>query len=230
MYCVKCGVCLADTEKSCPLCGTVVYHPTVKQEDVPPLYPPHVPAASKPVARVLKVALLVLFLIPSLVSLVSDWQGDHLLTWCGYVTGGVGLAYVVLCLPLWFRKPNPVVFLALDCGAALAYLWYVNAAVGKDWFWSFALPVAGGLSLIAWGLVALLRYVKGGRLYMVGGTMVALGGWLLLLEYLLHVTFGVRFVAWSFYPLAVLTLLGGALIYLATNKDAREILERKLFF
>ena len=27
MYCIKCGVKLADTEKKCPLCGTVVYHP-----------------------------------------------------------------------------------------------------------------------------------------------------------------------------------------------------------
>ena len=27
MYCIKCGVRLADTERSCPLCGTVCFHP-----------------------------------------------------------------------------------------------------------------------------------------------------------------------------------------------------------
>ena len=27
MYCIKCGVELADSEKRCPLCGTPVFHP-----------------------------------------------------------------------------------------------------------------------------------------------------------------------------------------------------------
>ena len=27
MFCVKCGVELADSEKVCPLCGTRVFHP-----------------------------------------------------------------------------------------------------------------------------------------------------------------------------------------------------------
>ena len=37
MYCVKCGVQLADTEKSCPLCGTRVYHPDLVQAEATPL-------------------------------------------------------------------------------------------------------------------------------------------------------------------------------------------------
>ena len=39
MYCINCGVKLSDTEKKCPLCGTEVYHPTLKQGDASPLYP-----------------------------------------------------------------------------------------------------------------------------------------------------------------------------------------------
>ena len=27
MYCVKCGVELADSQRVCPLCGTRVFHP-----------------------------------------------------------------------------------------------------------------------------------------------------------------------------------------------------------
>ena len=37
MYCVKCGVRLADTEKVCPLCATRVYHPDLEQPKTPPL-------------------------------------------------------------------------------------------------------------------------------------------------------------------------------------------------
>ena len=39
MYCVKCGVKLEDTEKMCPLCGTVVFHPDIKRDEVERLYP-----------------------------------------------------------------------------------------------------------------------------------------------------------------------------------------------
>ena len=39
MYCIKCGVRLADTEKECPLCGTVPFHPEITREEAAPLYP-----------------------------------------------------------------------------------------------------------------------------------------------------------------------------------------------
>ena len=39
MYCIRCGVKLADTEKVCPLCETVVYHPEIERQDGEPLYP-----------------------------------------------------------------------------------------------------------------------------------------------------------------------------------------------
>ena len=42
MYCVKCGVELADTENKCPLCGTAVYHPDIQREAVQPNYPMYV--------------------------------------------------------------------------------------------------------------------------------------------------------------------------------------------
>ena len=39
MYCIKCGVELAESEKKCPLCNTKVYHPDIEIEDVPGPYP-----------------------------------------------------------------------------------------------------------------------------------------------------------------------------------------------
>ena len=39
MYCVKCGVKLADSEKQCPLCQTLVFHPDITREEGEKLYP-----------------------------------------------------------------------------------------------------------------------------------------------------------------------------------------------
>ena len=40
MYCIKCGVELADSEKICPLCGTRVFHPDLPCGNGEPPYPP----------------------------------------------------------------------------------------------------------------------------------------------------------------------------------------------
>lgn len=60
--------------------------------------------------------------------------------------------------------------------------------------------------------------------------IVALGAFMLLIEFLMDITFGLPFVGWSIYPLAALVLLGGLLLYFAINQSARETMERKLFF
>ena len=39
MYCINCGVKLADTEKKCPLCGVEVFHPELVRGEGAPLYP-----------------------------------------------------------------------------------------------------------------------------------------------------------------------------------------------
>ena len=39
MYCIKCGVKLAQGEKRCPLCNLRVYHPDIELEEGESLYP-----------------------------------------------------------------------------------------------------------------------------------------------------------------------------------------------
>ena len=39
MYCVNCGVQLADSQKRCPLCSTVLFHPELSQPEGEQLYP-----------------------------------------------------------------------------------------------------------------------------------------------------------------------------------------------
>lgn len=94
---------------------------------------------------------------------------------------------------------------------------------------NFALPVTGSICLIVTTVVVLLRYLKKGKLYILGGAIMAMGGVMLLLEWLLSVTFRVSLVGWSIYPLIVFALLGGLLIFLAINSSARERMERKFF-
>ncbi len=230
MYCVKCGVKLADTEKKCPLCNTVVCHPDFKQTAERPLYPSSKLPRSSSGSKAINGAVIILFFIPLLVCLFADLSLDGRLEWFGYVAGALMVAYVAFALPLWFKKPNPVIFVPCSFVSTGLYLLYINSATGGNWFLSFALPIVSGMCLITCTVVALMYYLRRGRLYILGGAFMALGAFVFPIELLMGITFGLQFIGWSIYPLVVLILFGSLLIYFAVNSSAREMIERKLFF
>lgn len=230
MYCVNCGVKLADTEQVCPLCGVTAYHPDIVRNKEDSLYPRHRYPVQQPESKAAQVVVTTLFLLPILITLLCDLQINGAVSWSGFVAGALLVAYVILVLPFWFQNPNPVIFVPCSFAAVGLYLLYINWALDGDWFLSFAFPVTGTVGLIVTAVVTLLRYLRKGTLYIIGGAAIALGAFMPLMEFLINVTFGyTRFVAWSLYPLIALVLLGGMLIFLAINRPARETMERKFF-
>ena len=99
MYCVKCGVKLADTEKKCPLCNTAVYHPEVSQAPCEPLYPEDKLPVSSAGSKALNGAAIILFLIPLGVCFFADISINGALDWFGYVAGAMAVAYLIFALP-----------------------------------------------------------------------------------------------------------------------------------
>lgn len=230
MYCIKCGVALADTEKQCPLCGTTIYHPDLPRPEAESLYPPdRMPAQQlRPWGSLLIVSIL--FLLPLSICIVSDTQINGRMEWSGYVAAALLLLYIIAVLPNWFRKPNPVIFVPIDFVALGAFLLYISLVTGGRWFLSFAFPVTGCIGLIVTAVVALRKYLKTGALFVYGGAFLAMGGFMMLLEFFLHITFDLPAVGtWSLYPLVVLSLLGLTLILIGSSKPLRESLERKFF-
>ena len=230
MYCVNCGVKLADTEKKCPLCETVCYHPDIKRPAGRQLYPGDKMPQRRSGVKALGGAIIILYLIPLILCFFSDMHPDGMLDWFGFIAGGLAVSYVMFALPLWFKKPNPVIFVPCGFAAVILYLFYINIQTGGHWFLSFAFPITGALGLTVCAVVTLLRYLRRGRLYIIGGALMALGGTILLTEELMAFTFALPFIGWSVYPFIVLILLGGLLVYLAIDGAAREVVERKLFF
>lgn len=230
MYCINCGVKLADKEKQCPLCKTLVYHPDFDRAKGEELYPKDKYPSNPMSSKAPQIVVTVLFLMPMLIVLLCDLQITGGITWSGFVIGALLVGYICLILPIWFQNPNPVIFVPCGFTAVILYLLYINLATDGQWFLSFAFPVAGGIGLIVTALVTLLRYVPRGKLYSIGGFFISMGAFMLLVEFLLNLTFEIPgFTGWSLYPLVVLGLFGGLLIFLAINRTARETMERKFF-
>lgn len=230
MYCVNCGVKLADTEKQCPLCQTSVYHPEIEPRQVAGTYPEKRYPKDEPHSLGLPVLATAMILIPFLMVLFSDLWENKGITWSGYVMGALVLGYIIFILPLWFKKSYPVIFVPCWFVAAGLYLLYINYATGSHWFLGFAFPVLCSSGVIITTVVVLLQYVRRGKLYIFGGATMAVGAVIPLIEILLSHTFPKsQFIGWSFYPLASLVLIGGLLIFLGICRPAREYMERKFF-
>ena len=154
MYCVKCGVELADSEKKCPLCGTPVFHPDIPRTLSEPPFPPDKRIRPEDVNRSgILFVLTIAALLPALLCLLCDWRINGTLVWSGYAAGAIGLLYIVILLPMWFRRPNPVIFVPVDFAAVGLYLLYINFATGGHWFLSFAFPVTGAIGLLILSLI-----------------------------------------------------------------------------
>lgn len=230
MYCIKCGVELADSERACPLCGTAVYHPDLPPPSGDLTYPSRRPAR-RSINRHAPLYLITLFTAILIVQLtVFDLHTSPSLTWSYYATGGAALVYIAAVLPLWFRHPNPVIFVPCDFVAVGIYLLGVERLSGGTWFLSFAFPVIGMIGILTSALITLLKYVRRGYFYIWGGATVALGIISALLEFFIHITFSLeQFYFWSLYPLIGCTLIGLFLILAGICRPLRESLAKKFF-
>ena len=194
-----------------------------------PLYPTDKQPGSRKRNFLPQVVIATAFVLPMLIVLICNWQLSGDFTWSGYVVGALLLCYVAMGLPRWFARPNPVIFTPCVFAAAGLYLWYIAWRTEGNWYLTFALPVTGAVCLIVTAVVTLVKYVRKGKLYIYGGALMAFAGLMLGMEFLLMLTFELRFIGWSLYPLAVLLVLGGLLIFLAICRPARDMMERKTF-
>ena len=230
MYCVKCGVELHDSEKTCPLCGTAVYHPELHQSDVTPPYPAYTKPQMRISHRGVMFLVTVLYAMLIVQLLICDYSISGGFIWSLYAAGGLLLAYVIALLPLWFRRPNPVIFIPCDFVAVGLYLLFINLMTHGKWFLSFAFPVVGIAGLLVTAVIALVRYVRRGYFFIFGGAIVACGGYLVLLEFFLYITFHLRSMfLWSLYPLIGCSAAGLALIVIGICRPLRESLTKKFF-
>lgn len=229
MYCVNCGVELKDSEKLCPLCGTMAFYPDLPPQNGEGPYPEYIEPKRRFNRFGTLFVLTFVFLIPSVIALLIDLKLNSAVIWSGYVIGGLTVCYTAFVLPFWFKRPNPVIFIPCVFVAAELFLLYINLATGGRWFLSLAFPIAGISGLLLTAVAALLKYLKRGKLYVFGGAFIALGGFSMLIEMFICVTFKLRFIFWSIYPLVACSLIGLLLILIAVCKPLRSSLDKRFF-
>ncbi len=221
---------LADSERVCPLCSTKVYHPELFIKHAPSPYPSVNTPSEHISRRGIAFILSILFSIPLILLTFIDVRLNGSITWSGIATLGILLFYIITVLPIWFKKPNPVIFVPLDFAAIGGYLLYINYFFSGKWFLTFAFPMCCLFGVITTASVTLFRYIPRGKLYIWAGIVYALGGSCILIEMFLNISFKIssHFV-WSVYPAAASGIIGTAVLALAICKPLRDTLGKRFF-
>ena len=222
MYCAHCGVELMKSTDRCPLCET-------------PVHPMPAPETSAPCRGRLrrKTRLNLLFLALCLhviaVVLATDLALNNGLSWSVYVMGAVVLVYFWVIFPLLVSKARECLSGALNFGLLAVYLWAIEQIAGGRWFLTLALPIVLTLYLFSQALTFLVKRYPRHALAISGGSWMMVGVFLLLLEAILHFTFGGEGLQWSPYVMVCFLTVGTFLLTLAFSPTLREKLEKRLF-
>jgi hypothetical protein len=195
-----------------------------------PLYPAEKGKRPKEDFRALLFVLTMFFVAAGGVCLALDLVQTGTLTYSAFVLFGLGLLYAALFLPRWFRRPNPVIFFPIACLLIMAGLLYVDLRFEGGWFLPFVLPVLGGLFLFLEAAVALVRYLKKGKLYVFSGLFFAMGFLSFVGEILCRVAFRLPICLTYSIPLMILFFVfATALLVIAIVPPFRRYMERRFF-
>ncbi len=230
MYCINCGVKLADSESVCPLCKTKVYHPDLFIKHAPSPYPAVNEAVEHISRRGIAFLMSILAAIPLLLLPFIDLRLNSEVTWSGVASLGILLFYIVCVFPVWFKKPNPVIFVPMDFIAAGGYLLYISFITDGGWFMTFAFPVCCIFGFITTASTALFRYIPRGRLYIWSGIVYSLGASCVLIEMFLNISFRLNtHLLWSVYPAIAAVIIGSSVLLIAICRPIREALGKRFF-
>jgi len=230
MYCVYCGVKLQDGVKECPLCHTPVAIAQAPGTEEKALYSDRMPEKEQRHGMALLVWLLTTVMTGVCMGcLISCLRTRGEAAWSGYVLMSAGLIWVTLLFPLLFRRYRPMIFLPIDFVCLAAFLLYVCVKNGENWFLPFAFPVTGIACVLTLLGVAIFRYIRQGRLRLLGLYLVLIGASFMLVEFFEYITFGRPMWEWSLYCVCGFGALG-LFLFVATLIPPLHAHLRKTFF
>lgn len=231
-YCIKCGVKLGDSEKKCPLCQTVVYHPDLKPvENAETPYPTeHFEKMQETSIRFKLTIATMIILIPTVLTLICDYSVNSAIIWSDIVVSSVCFLYCLIFIPLFVQKKEPVLYFVIDYAALLLFEWYLSFTIGGNWFWKFSLPLTTSIALIIVAAMLVKRFTRASNLIITAVIFFLSAIDCVFVEFLINKAFRGRiFLIWSYYPLITFIIVGVILILCDRNQRLKDKLAKKFF-
>ena len=230
MYCIHCGVKLSEGATECPLCHTPVVTTPMPESVVRARYSDRLPEPEKQHGKFLVIWLLTtVMIVAGLSCLIYCLNRYGESSWSGIVLMSLALLWIWVLLPMLFPRYRPMIFLPISFICLAAFLLYICVKNGENWFLPFAFPVTGIACVLTLIGVAIFRYIRQGRLRLLGLYLVLIGASFMLIEFFQHITFGTPMWVWSLYCVCGFGALG-LFLFIATLIPPLHAHLRKTFF
>lgn len=230
-YCVNCGVELAASEKSCPLCGVEVINPRQPYQE--PAERPYSQLADPAIARsnhrFIAAILSISLGLPAALTLVINLTHNRTVSWSLYVAGALGMLWVWIVPPLLYRRSTFLKNALADAASVAVYLWLIESLqTRRGWYWPLALPLVGLVSaaVIAVTCLAIRRHLRSFQIP--AAILTAVGLVAIGIEVLVdHFAPGKILLFWSWFVLIPCLGLAAASLAISRRQKMRdEILKR----
>lgn len=184
-YCVNCGVELHETEKSCPLCDTVVLNPNqIYNEDIKPPYPLQAQRVDIRENKRVTVALIsVLLALPASICMVCNFIIDARLTWSLYVLGAMAFLWTIIIPPYLLRRNKEMMTIMIGTLSMCAFLRFVEElSVIKGWYLPLALPIVLVVAFICFIMAIIFLYSDLRKFQIAAVLAVCMAGLMIAIE------------------------------------------------
>jgi hypothetical protein len=240
LLCPNCGVELADSSRSCPLCRTVL-HPSslpsaARSAEDPSTYPAKAqdPEDFEALSADEKLKIFIEIYsvcsgIACFVVLAVELMLSKRIWWSAYPVVSVGFAWVLVCVPIILRR-RPWLIVAILAPTAAAFVLAIDFLTsGVSWFLPVGLPIVLVIEATALACVTLSVASKRKGLNIIalglsGVAVICVG-----IETVLSLNYAHRFmVSWSAVVATAALPIAGLLFYLHYRITNRASL-KKLF-
>lgn len=223
-YCVHCGVELADSESSCPLCGTPVIDPSRLTADAMPAFPKE--EDRRPINHRFAARLISIFLVvPVLVTVAVDLFTEQGLTWSLYVLSGALYICSFIVFPIAWPKLSPYIHIAVAGVSTALYLIAIHLATGASgWYLPLALPMTVSTFVVAELSTLVIRSKR--------MNVIRRGGLFFILLALLAAAIDVIIahnITWSVFVAIPVVSLGLTLFCVSFSRRVCDWMRRNLF-
>lgn len=225
MYCYKCGVKLAKSEKKCPLCQTKV--PKIDKSDEVLAYPKNIEKISHKINKTYLIRLISLILVLiSMIIVLCNLIAVGRVTWSIYIISST----IYLCSLLFFfsrRKVYVSIFLSVVINELFIFLLaYLDD--GINWYLALAFPL---ILLLGISSLFFYRLFKNKNiLRIISCSLFYLSTILIMIELLIDL-FQDNLVnlSWSIIAILPMIIIGIIILIVSFNEKLIDEIKRRIF-
>lgn len=230
-YCVNCGVELADSEKRCPLCDTLVINrtnPWKEPKEKP--YPEEFERMRSIDKKSAAVISALVALIPTLICIITDILVSSGISWSLYVFGAFASIYVYVVVPFLMGSERIYFSIGICFIATSVYIALISGLSGDfSWYPTIGLPLTISAFFGVLLSTFIIRAVSIPKLYRGACLFILVGLLCIGVEIIINRFLNLNRISWSLLVLIPCVIFALIMVVCEKVQKLKDELSKKFY-